>query len=137
MASYTTLALTNTDPEFYPTLGPYLANREVTKSIGDNPHDDAGTVWIVAYHGNDIAGFIAYHARNRGVVHTESCYTAEGHDKARTVLVKAVIKAVAPSPITATVRNKYVPIYQKLGFTELPGRYKNFTKLVRREKNDQ
>src|SRR5690606_20459416 len=39
--------LTHNDPEFYPTLGPYLASREVSKFVGDNIWDDEHKTWYV------------------------------------------------------------------------------------------
>jgi hypothetical protein len=131
MPTYKLTALTNTDPAFYPTLGPYLANREVNRQLGDTPHDDPGKTWIVATCKGEVAGFIVHDSTKNGTVHTESCYTAKGHDGLRGRLVQAVVKAVAPSPVTATVRADFVPYYTALGFTELPSRYKSFSKLVR------
>lgn len=135
-SDYTFTALTNTDPEFYPTLGPYLANRAVNKQLGDTPHDDPGKTWIVAHHNTGIAGFIVYYATKDGTVHTESCFTAPDHDDLRPALVQAVIDVVDDAvdddvPITAVAREEYLHLYRDMGFSELPSRYKNFRKLRR------
>ncbi|MFR9753857.1 hypothetical protein ACL02S_22850 [Nocardia sp. 004] len=131
-SDYTFTALTNTDPEFYPTLGPYLANRAVTKQLGDTPHDDPGKTWIVAHHHNTVAGFIVHFVKRDGTVHTESCYVAPDHDDLRPQLVQAVIDAVdEDTTITAVAHEEYVYHYTDLGFIEIPSRYKNFRKLSR------
>ncbi|WP_028478785.1 GNAT family N-acetyltransferase [Nocardia sp. CNY236] len=129
---YTFTALTNADPEFYPIIGPYLANRAVTKQLGDTPHDDPGKTWIIAHHRNTVAGFIVHFARKDGTVHAESCYVAPEHDDLRRKLVQAVIDAVDDgATITTVARKEYVHHYTDLGFIALPSRYKNFRKLRR------
>lgn len=130
MTTYTFTALTNQDKAFYPTLGPFLANRAVIKQLGDTPHDDNDKTWIVAKTGRKVVGFIVYTTRRDGRIATESCYTTPGHDDLRPHLVQAVLDAVG-TQAEATVRHEYAPAYKGLGFGSEPSRYEAFTKLVR------
>ena len=49
--------MTNRDPAFYPTLGPFLARREVHRAVGATPWDDDGKEWFVAALGGRVVGF--------------------------------------------------------------------------------
>ncbi|MFJ2024929.1 DUF3440 domain-containing protein [Streptomyces sp. NPDC087897] len=68
-----TRVMTNTDPDFSPVVGPYLANRTVAKSLGGPIWDDPGKTWIVRLDASgDLAGFVAVTGRGK----VESLYTA-------------------------------------------------------------
>ncbi|OBK02780.1 hypothetical protein A5637_16335 [Mycolicibacterium fortuitum] len=130
------ITLTNTDSRFYQLLGPFLGRREVHRAIGSAVYDDDDKTWIVARDGRKVTGFIAYRSQRGGNV-AESCYVARrdgAHEDptVRDALVRAVIDATAPSPITTMVPKAVAGTYAALGFTELPQKStKNFVSLVR------
>jgi ribosomal protein S18 acetylase RimI-like enzyme len=49
--------LTNADPRFYPTLGPYLARRDIVQALGGPLYDDPGKLWFVLEDDGRLAGF--------------------------------------------------------------------------------
>lgn len=51
--------LTNLDRSFYPTMGPFLARREIAKEVGGHIWDDDNKRWYVAVEGRKVAGFAA------------------------------------------------------------------------------
>ncbi len=50
----------NTDPDFYPLVGAFLAKRDVTKDLGAPVWDDPGKVWYIAIADQDAIGMVAY-----------------------------------------------------------------------------
>ncbi len=52
--------LTNRNKSFYPTMGPFLANRHIEKDIGYKLYDDAGKIWFVAKKGQKVIGFATF-----------------------------------------------------------------------------
>ncbi len=49
--------LTNRDADFYPLMGPFLANRKVAAELGMPAWDDPGKRWYVAVQNGAVAGF--------------------------------------------------------------------------------
>ncbi|MFD3908834.1 hypothetical protein ACFXOL_21020 [Streptomyces californicus] len=127
MARSETRVMTNTDPDFYQVVGPYLANRVVAKSLGGPIWDDPGKIWIVRQDGaGNLAGFIA--VTDRGKV--ESLYTAPGRHELRAALVQAAVDAAGDRDLNAVVSHSRVTAYTAAGFTET-SRSTNFTTLHR------
>lgn len=127
MARSETRVMTNTDPDFYPVMGPYLANRTVAKSLGGPIWDDQGKTWTVRLDEiGHVLGFVAITARGK----IESLYTLPGRDRLRTALVKAAVKAAGDRELTAVVSHSRVAAYTAAGFTET-SHTANFTHMIR------
>lgn len=121
--------LTNSNPDFYTLLGPYLARREVHKQAGGPIYDDDNKTWIVATDNGQVTGFIGIRTQGPTAV-AESCYLVdEADDDLLGLLVHAAVASVAPTPVRATVRHSRATTYIKAGFTEV-GRTNGFIKLV-------
>jgi hypothetical protein len=126
--------LTNTDPAFYPTLGRYLANRDVHKFVGDNIWDDPHKNWLLLTDRDNgtLLGFCAVTPHNRGRWVLESLYTID-HDDRRTAarLVREAVKRYGHDRhLHAVVRHEHTHAYAKAGFQPV-SELTNFTKLVR------
>lgn len=63
MGTLRIITLTNTDPRFYPLLGPYLARRAIIQAVGGPLYDDDGKIWFVAVEDHNVAGFSAIQFR--------------------------------------------------------------------------
>lgn len=125
------IELTNTNPDFYPTLGPYLANRDVHKFVGDTIWDDNNKTWLISQDVNGVCGFcaVSYHRRHWTV---ESLYLSnpEDHRTGTKLIAEAVKRYGLESHLHATVRHQNTYAYTKAGFATV-GETRNFTKLVR------
>lgn len=129
MASERITAITRTDPGFYALLGPYLASRQVVKTVGGPIWDDDEKTWLVAQRGSRLTGFIAVTGRGAGAV-IESCYTADDDVGLVARLVAAAVEHAGPVRLTATVRHHLAKPYRDAGFT--PARETlHFVHLVR------
>ncbi|MEU3978368.1 hypothetical protein [Streptomyces bacillaris] len=127
MARSETRVMTNTDPDFYPVVGPYLANRAVAKSLGGPVWDDPGKTWIVRLdEAGHLAGFVAVTGRGK----VESLYTAPGRHELRPALVQAAVEAAGNRKLSAVVSHSRAAAYTAAGFTET-SRSANFTTLHR------
>ncbi len=124
--------LTNEEPDFYPTLGPFLASRAVHHAVGGPIWDDDTKTWLVATdrHGN-VTGFISVAAHGTPTV--ESLYTAGDDPDLAARLVAAAVKRFGSRTLRATVRHPWAVAYEKAGFTTVD-RSANFTKLIREAK---
>ena len=125
------LELTNTDRAFYPTLGPFLANREVHKAIGGVPWDDDTKTWLILKDTRKgVLGFCAVAARgNRTIV--ESLYTRPEWRRVAAELVGAAVDRYGDRDLHATVRHQIAPAYTEAGF-EVVRETKQFVTLVRK-----
>lgn len=133
MSDLDLITLTNRDPQFYPLIGPFLGRRDVHKALGGAPFDDEGKTWIAARRDGRIVGIISVHTRRRGLATAESCFTEPEHDDVRGALITAVIDAVAPTPVSTTVRTDVADAYRAAGFAEVNRVGKNFVHLARKE----
>lgn len=115
MSRYELVTLTNTDPEFYRVIGPFLARREVHAALGGVPWDEDGKTWIAALAKGQSAG-VAGVRTSRGLAHIESLYVTDGHEDARAVLLAAAMAAAAPSPMHAMVRREHAGAHLAAGF---------------------
>lgn len=124
--------LTHSDPDFYPTLGPYLANRDVHQFVGDTIWDDPNKTWLTATGRNGaLTGFcgVTFHARR---TLAESLYLTNPEDHATaTALVAHAVKHYGHDRhLHATVRHQHTYAYTHNDFAAV-GETKNFTKLLR------
>lgn len=124
--------LTNTDRQFYPTLGPFLASRDVVKAVGGPVWDDDAKTWLVVVKGREVLGFVAVAARGARTV-VESLYTSPGLDRVASELVGAAVARFGSRDLHATVVRERLPAYLDAGFVEVgasgTGR---FVKLIRK-----
>lgn len=128
MAS-TLRTLTNTDADFYPLLGPFLARRDVARYVGGEIWDDDDKTWIVATSDDGhVLGFIGERTSG-GLVHVESCYVVGDDPRMAGRLVRAAVKAVEPSPCVTIVRHEHVDAYRQVGFVVV-SETANFSKLA-------
>lgn len=123
--------LTNTDPRFYPLLGPFLANRAVHAYLGAPAWDDEGKTWLVACDRDGVVAGFAGVATRRGLARIESCYTTSGDPVLAGRLVAAAVRRAAPSPCAAVVRREHADAYLRNGF-RVTGETRNFLKLARK-----
>lgn len=128
----TLIELTNTDRTFYPTLGPFLARRDVHKTIGGVPWDDDTKTWLVLKDpARGVLGFCAVAVRGHRAT-VESLYTADPTHKrvAQELVAAAVDRFGARRDLHAVVRHDLAPVYQAAGFTPAKTTVQ-FTTLVR------
>jgi hypothetical protein len=115
------LTITSADPRFYPLLGRFLANRDVVAYLGGHLWDDPAKTWTIAISGEGVRGFIAT-SPSRGAVRAQSCYVLDGEDTLTGELIRAVIQAHAPSPVTAIVRADHAGPWHEEGFVTIADR---------------
>jgi len=69
------VTMTNTYPDFYRLIGPFLARRAIAKEIGA-PYepfwDDDGKLWFVALHQGKVAGFATLLPKGQAVLFVEA-----------------------------------------------------------------
>lgn len=134
MPSETITALTSDDPDFYPLIGPFLANRDVFRAVGDKIWDDPGKTWLVARgpHGT-VTGFIGVRTARGGLTQFESCYTVEADSALARRLVQDALDRISPSPAAAVVlRGPMLEAYLAAGFTEVGEGTVRFAKIAHR-----
>lgn len=76
---------------FYADIGPYLANREVSKEIGYHIYDDDKTDWFICRLGSELVAF-ANCRRASNSVTICSCYTLADHR--RKGAMRAIVTAI-------------------------------------------
>lgn len=126
------ITLTNTDPEFYPTLGPFLARRDVARTVGGPIWDDDAKTWIVARDRSaTVIGFAAVAAHGRRTT-VESLYVhGDGwRDTARRLVAEAVARYGDSRDLHAVARHDMAFAYTAAGFTPT-STTKEFTRLTR------
>ncbi|MEU0237757.1 hypothetical protein ABZ234_08700 [Nocardiopsis sp. NPDC006198] len=130
--SLTITRLTNADREFYPVMGPFLANRDVVKFVGDKIWDDPGKTWFVAREGSDVVGFVAVTELKKRTL-AESLYLADADrtDAAAALVAQAVREFGHDRHLEVTVKRENAPAYTGNGFAEIGPVGKHFLKLAR------
>lgn len=126
--------LANTDPDFYATLGPYLARREVVRFLDGYPYDDDTKTWFVLKDTDgQVRGFCAVNQTTSRTRRTllESLYVLPGHEEALDTLVETAVRAFGHDrDLHATVRHHIATAHKKAGFREVKTTT-NMTTLVR------
>jgi GNAT superfamily N-acetyltransferase len=51
--------MTNTAPDFYKLMGPFLSRRDIVAELGFALWDDDNKVWFIAFDGERVVGFAA------------------------------------------------------------------------------
>lgn len=100
-----TIQLTNTDDEFYPRMGPFLANRTVIKAIGYPLYDDDGKVWHLALDDGLVVGF-CYAWQRPSKLDVGSFYAM--HEHAAAALAKSVIAHMQPGTAVIVTKSETV-----------------------------
>lgn len=131
--SITITPLTNTDTDFYTLMGPFLANRDVVKQVGDKIWDDEGKTWYIAREAGKVVGFVAV-TQKKTTTLVESLYLV---DPTRTDIAAALITQATKDfghdrDLQVTVITTHTHAYTEAGFVEISPVGKRFTKLVRR-----
>ncbi|MFH8257788.1 hypothetical protein [Streptomyces roseolus] len=129
------ILLTNSDPDFYPTLGPYLARHDVHKVLGGVPWDEDTKTWIVLKAASgELRGFCAVNQsanRSRRTM-LESLYTLPGHDDVTDELIQTAVQHFGHDrDLHAVVRHAIAPHHEKAGFHAVKTTV-NMATLVRR-----
>lgn len=122
--------MTNQDKRFYPTMGPFLANKDVHKALGGVPWDEDTKTWIVAKRGRKVVGFCAI---NQGSKRTllESLYAVDDNPEVIATLVAAAVERYGHDrDLHTTVRTDIVDHYTNTGFAVAKEKT-NFVTLVR------
>lgn len=117
--------MTNQDPEFYATMGPFLSRREIVAENGAPIWDDDGKEWFVARRGRKVVGFAAIkpHAGHLSLV---SAYVLPEHR--RQGVYRALLDAriaVADErglPLKTTATAASVPALKRAGFKAVSSR---------------
>jgi GNAT superfamily N-acetyltransferase len=66
--------MTRADKDFYTHFGPVFGNRIVASQVGVHPYDDRDKVWIAAFEGRRLVGWLS--TRGRLV---SDCFVLESH----------------------------------------------------------
>lgn len=127
------IELTNTDRRFYPTIGPFLANREVHKALGGVPWDDDTKTWLVLKDPKrGVMGFVAVALHANGRTHVESLYVADSSWKrvASELVGHAAGRFGKTRDLHAVTRKDMTYAYLAAGFA-LTSETKGFDRLTR------
>jgi len=112
--------LTNQDKNFYNTLGPFLARRDIEREIGYKVYDDDGKEWLIATEMNKIIGFCYIQEKPKSHYRIGSCYVVDKYRQKGVFkeLFKNAIKNIK-GVATMTTKNKHLMgMLIKHGFTE-------------------
>lgn len=126
--------LNNTDPAFYPTLGPFLARRTVVAELGAPVWDDDGKQWFVARDdAGKVLGFRAVSVKGR-VATFCSAYVVPEHrgEGVYAALIADALDYAAgvADEAKATVQEGAVKALKKAGF-KATGERGKFTLMER------
>jgi hypothetical protein len=127
------IVLTNTDRRFYPTLGPFLAKRDVHKALGGVPWDDDTKSWLVLKDAKrGVMGFCAVALHGNGRTNVESLYLEDPTWKrvASELVGHAADRFGRTTDLHAVVRFEFEYAYTEAGFTRT-GETKEFARLTR------
>lgn len=133
MGTVTIRLLTNTDPRFYPLLGPFLSRREIVAELGASVWDEDGKQWLVALVEGKVAGFCAWRTQGETTILC-SDYVAPAHRGKRIFdrLFRERLKYIGKRKLRATATPKGVGTFRRYGFAEVrqQGRYTVFEQEV-------
>lgn len=122
--------LTQRDPAFYPTLGPFLASHAVHQALGGVPWDEPTKTWFVARHDGEVVGFCAVNEGSRRTM-LESLYVQPDHQATAGRLVKTAVDRFGHDrDLHATVRHDISRAHRDVGFASVK-ETANFVTLVR------
>lgn len=123
--------LSNTDPAFYPLLGPFLARREVVKEIGGPVWDEDDKTWFVALVHGEVAGFCAALDDGKRVAFGSDYVVPKYRDKG---VYRALFEArwgqYADRPARGVCRATVRDMYAQYGFAAVRDRG-SFTEMTR------
>jgi hypothetical protein len=122
------LKINNTDPAFYPLLGPFLASRAVEKRIGYALYDDAAKDWFVATTETGAVQGFCYAWKKRAGVELGS-FDCGSKETALSILSRVLCEHPQGSVTLATLQEPVLFAAITLGFECAPGS-KRFTKLM-------
>jgi hypothetical protein len=115
-------SLDRKNTRFYGLFGPVFGSRTIAKEVGISAYDDADKVWLAAFYGDVMVGWLSVRGR---VV--SDCYVTEEHRNLG-VLGRLLATAIASSdgPLRATCTAASVGVVRKAGF-KVVRKTKNFT----------
>jgi GNAT superfamily N-acetyltransferase len=127
---FSLIPLTNQDPDFYPTVGPFLSRRAIVAELGHPVWDDDDKQWIAAVsEDGETFGIVG----RRGA---DVCSLYVDPDRRGLLVGAALLNAAADvdEPLRATVTESAVDLFTDLGFTPTGsrGRYTTMTRKGRR-----
>lgn len=126
--------LTNSDPDFYPTLGPFLAQRAIVAELGAPVWDDAGKQWFVARDETGrVLGFRAVTVKARTATFCSAYVLPEHRNEgvyAALIADALDYSASVADEVKATVQEAAVKSLKKAGFKVVGARGK-FTLMER------
>jgi len=104
------IRLTNQDRNFYNTLGPFLARRDIEREIGYKIYDDDDKEWLVATEMNKIVGFCYIQEKPKSHYRIGSCYVVDRYRQKGVFkeLFKNATKNIKGGIVTLTTKNKYL-----------------------------
>lgn len=128
------IKITNQDKEFYPLLGPYLANRDIEKAIGYQLYDDPGKVWVIAKNGRNVIGFCYLWQITKNHWDIGSCY-APKNGGVFALMLDAAVDVIGFITIT-TKKEEFMAVLKDKGFM-VKRELKNFTEYEKELKNEE
>lgn len=127
------VTMTNQDPEFYSTMGPFLSRRAIVAENGAPIWDEDGKEWFIARLGRKVVGFAALKA-SAGPLSFVSAYVLPEHRRQGVyrALIAARVEAASDRglPLKATATPASVPALKRAGFVAHSSRGQ-FTVMVR------
>jgi hypothetical protein len=104
--------MSRVDKDFYTHFGPVFGSREIAKQVGVHPYDDHDKLWIAAFDGKRLVGWMSVRGRL-----VSDCFVIEPHRKKG--LFAALLKhAVARhgGRLRAVCTNASATAFAKAGF---------------------
>lgn len=127
------VTITNTDPRFYPLLGPYLSRRAIVRELGFPVYDDDGKLWFVALDGEQVAGFVGLRIEHGRAVFCSDYVRPEYRQQGiySHLMAERIAFATGKAPTaTAVVTKAGRHAYERHGFTATRER-RNYTDMSR------
>ncbi len=139
MGTVRVVTLTNADPEFYPLLGPFFAQRSVIAELGAPPYDDPGKLWFIALEDDQVVGFAGVRFDGKNDKQAVFCSDYVVPERRRQGIHRQLmadrleyVTGQAHS-VVATVTSAGLRTYEHAGFTPTgrSGKMKHYTRMVR------
>jgi GNAT superfamily N-acetyltransferase len=115
------VVMANDHPDFYPTLGPFLARREIERELGARLYDEDGKRWFAAMVDGNVVGFAAatWNPRTKRVTF-QHAYVLPGHRRQGVyrLLFDTRLGYYGGRSIQATCTESSLPMFRTHGFVE-------------------
>lgn len=118
-----TETLSQEDPAFYPTLGPFFVSAEVRQATGSAMTSEASYRWTVVRQGKTVKAFAGLKPQKNGGAEFVAVYAVDGDQEAKRLAVVAALddaraQRLSRAKISAKLEN--AEFYRGLGFVSGP-----------------